>query len=222
MTAVDCGNFFAVDPKRDCPHLDDHLVADAALYMIKNIDDPCLQCAHCQENWICLKCQDIFCSRYVNGHMVEHGATEQHHIVLSFSDLSFWCYACDSYIISPELEAIRNIFYDKKFGVGASVEVALSQLSLTGKEENKKEEEPAEEQPEEAKTEEAKTEENKNEEEPVSEKPDMVNEEAKKTWYEEAKAKLEEERIEEEKLYFDDRTLEELAERLKSGFFKNV
>lgn len=36
------------------------------------------------------------CSRYVKSHMVDHNAQSGHMLVLSFSDLSVWCYVCDA------------------------------------------------------------------------------------------------------------------------------
>ena len=41
MDPIACGNFFAVDPKRDCPHIDEHVNPDVELYMAKNMDDKC-------------------------------------------------------------------------------------------------------------------------------------------------------------------------------------
>lgn len=40
----------------------------------------------------------VFCGRYVNEHMVTHGAVLEHPVVLSFSDLSVWCYLCEAYV----------------------------------------------------------------------------------------------------------------------------
>ena len=63
-----------------------------------NIDPgaPCLTCQNVGENWLCLICSEIHCSRYVNAHMVRHGENTGHAVTLSFSDLSVWCYTCDS------------------------------------------------------------------------------------------------------------------------------
>lgn len=36
-----------------------------------------------------------------------HGVCEQHHMVLSFSDLSSWCYACDVYVHNPVSRPFR-------------------------------------------------------------------------------------------------------------------
>ena len=43
--------------------------------------------------------------RYVKAHMREHFETSGHCIGISFSDLSVWCFACESYIDSP----VRNL-----------------------------------------------------------------------------------------------------------------
>jgi len=41
------------------------------------------------------------CSRYVNGHMKQHGTETGHSLVLSYADISVWCYQCDSYVHHP-------------------------------------------------------------------------------------------------------------------------
>ena len=48
-------------------------------------------------------------------------ANPDHMIAFSFSDFSYWCYACDSYIIddnylSHHLPGLKNSFYSQKFG----------------------------------------------------------------------------------------------------------
>lgn len=40
----------------------------------------------------------VFCGRYINEHMVTHGVVSEHPVVLSFSDLSAWCYLCEAYV----------------------------------------------------------------------------------------------------------------------------
>lgn len=40
----------------------------------------------------------MLCGRYVNEHMLFHWLGEQHSMVLSYSDLSVWCYQCDQYV----------------------------------------------------------------------------------------------------------------------------
>jgi histone deacetylase 6 len=36
-------------------------------------------------------------------------------MVMSFSDLSTWCYACDSYVENPVLREIKSSAYKAKF-----------------------------------------------------------------------------------------------------------
>lgn len=50
-------------------------------------------------NWFCLACHTVFCGRNANGHMKSHAeSTPNHTIAVSYDDLSFWCYSCDSYL----------------------------------------------------------------------------------------------------------------------------
>jgi uncharacterized UBP type Zn finger protein len=50
----------------------------------------------------------IGCSRYQQKHMLAHHDNVGHHIALSLSDHSFYCYACDSYIDSPKFAQINQ------------------------------------------------------------------------------------------------------------------
>ncbi|KAF6776594.1 hypothetical protein AHF37_04411, partial [Paragonimus kellicotti] len=63
-----------------------------------DVHGPCSRCDNQTENWVCLTCYSVYCSRYANSHMVEHFSTTRHPLVLSFSDLSSWCYECESYV----------------------------------------------------------------------------------------------------------------------------
>ncbi|KAK2155760.1 hypothetical protein LSH36_232g03050 [Paralvinella palmiformis] len=85
----------SVVPLPWCPHLNDIKPVPS-----KGLDTnaPCLQCGNIGENWVCLVCYEVHCSRYINEHMLMHGLATEHKIVLSFVDLSVWCYGCDSYV----------------------------------------------------------------------------------------------------------------------------
>lgn len=63
-----------------------------------------------KEDWICLDCCDVNCSRYVRGHAAEHNNKTQHPLSFSFSDASFWCYECDYYVTSQKLDRLRKVF----------------------------------------------------------------------------------------------------------------
>jgi len=50
----------------------------------------------------CIVCtMQTHCSRYVNGHMKQHGTETGHSLVLSYADISVWCYQCDGYVHHP-------------------------------------------------------------------------------------------------------------------------
>eukprot|EP01087_Luapelamoeba_hula_P019697 TRINITY_DN6563_c0_g1_i1.p1 TRINITY_DN6563_c0_g1~~TRINITY_DN6563_c0_g1_i1.p1 ORF type:complete len:603 (+),score=91.58 TRINITY_DN6563_c0_g1_i1:91-1899(+) len=112
---------FYVDPKRDCPHIVTNI--NTTLYndtqritqLVGN--GRCEDCDHVQENWLCLACGLRFCSRYVHGHMQEHASTHtNHNICASYSDLSLWCFACESYITDPMFRPLLNMMANEKFG----------------------------------------------------------------------------------------------------------
>ena len=74
------------------------------------------------ENWMCLECGLVRCSRYVNGHCMDHwektvkdGDDEGHCIAASFADLSVWCYKCESYIIHDSLDVVIKKLQELKF-----------------------------------------------------------------------------------------------------------
>ena len=53
--------------------------------------------------------------RYVNGHQVEHHDQSSHPLALSFSDLSVWCFDCDSYVDNQVLYDVKNLAHKDKF-----------------------------------------------------------------------------------------------------------
>lgn len=102
---------FYVSPKLDCPH-EPSLNLDKIAEAINDqlLKTPCKGCSDLKENWLCLECLEVFCSRYVNSHMAEHNQQVGHSIAFSLSDASFWCYSCDSYIYSNNLRIISSKF----------------------------------------------------------------------------------------------------------------
>ncbi|KAL8604378.1 hypothetical protein ACOMHN_028141 [Nucella lapillus] len=58
----------------------------------------------------------VFCSRYVKEHMLFHSVGEEHMVVLSYSDLSVWCYACDDYIDNQAILPMKSAAHHHKFG----------------------------------------------------------------------------------------------------------
>ncbi|KAL7398766.1 hypothetical protein ABVT39_014861 [Epinephelus coioides] len=104
---------FVVDPLPWCPHLD--AVKPLPPSGI-DIFQPCQECGSDAENWTCLTCYQVLCGRYVNEHMVNHGVVSEHPLVLSFSDLSVWCYLCEAYIHNQILFEAKNAAHCAKFG----------------------------------------------------------------------------------------------------------
>jgi len=100
-----------VSPINNCPHV------DSSLSTLEKIDTAatCSNCKENKENWICLTCSSVGCSRFQGAHAKQHYETTQHPIALSFSDLSVWCYACESYIRNPKLSHSFQLAHEDKF-----------------------------------------------------------------------------------------------------------
>mmetsp|Transcript_17382 Transcript_17382/g.19494 ORF Transcript_17382/g.19494 Transcript_17382/m.19494 type:complete len:250 (-) Transcript_17382:450-1199(-) len=133
--------------------------------------------------------------------MVKHNTATQHPIALSFSDFSFWCYTCDTYVVSTKFHKVHEHFYKQKFGDTSKDDIIgiISKIAeLDINEEEKKEEAPTEVEsnfPEkEKRLEDAET---------TEEKDDKPSEEDKK---------------EEEKAF----TREEFIQKLKNGDYKRI
>eukprot|EP01120_Amphizonella_sp_Union-15-10_P012665 TRINITY_DN5671_c0_g1_i1.p1 TRINITY_DN5671_c0_g1~~TRINITY_DN5671_c0_g1_i1.p1 ORF type:complete len:513 (-),score=72.83 TRINITY_DN5671_c0_g1_i1:107-1645(-) len=109
--------WFEVSPIEDCPHLASNFAFGAAEAVVSAFaKNKCRSCSDPSENWMCLRCFDIVCSRHVKAHGVEHFEETNHSIVVSFSDLSFWCYSCESYIKHPTLQPVYSNLHVAKFG----------------------------------------------------------------------------------------------------------
>ncbi|CAJ1437731.1 unnamed protein product [Effrenium voratum] len=107
---------FAVVPLTDCPHLSDLPAREVSM------DARCSQCLE-DEVWICGTCGKVLCSRYKNKHMLEHAEQQGHAIGLSLSDLSFWCFKCNSYLdvfALPKLHALYTAAHVHKVQSGCT------------------------------------------------------------------------------------------------------
>eukprot|EP00971_Amphidinium_carterae_P211351 4193524-Amphidinium_carterae.1 len=111
----DCGGTVEL---KHCHHVDDL----GFQKLIKRADvqygQPCKHGCNGTENWLCLLCAGTRCGRYAKKHSLAHfeetkreeeatitmaqAASGQeaigHCLVLSLSDLSVWCYMCQSYV----------------------------------------------------------------------------------------------------------------------------
>lgn len=55
------------------------------------------------DNWLCMKCGGIFCSRYVNQHAKNHyEGTKGHSVTISLSNSACYCYECDEFVDNEE------------------------------------------------------------------------------------------------------------------------
>ncbi|XP_028669144.2 histone deacetylase 6 isoform X1 [Erpetoichthys calabaricus] len=105
---IDMGTLFAVEPLTWCPHLREiNPLPSKGL----NVFQTCLDCETRMENWVCLVCYQVHCGRHVNQHMLNHSISSGHVMVLSFTDLSVWCYSCDSYVHNKALDQAKNAAY---------------------------------------------------------------------------------------------------------------
>ncbi|XP_056841838.1 uncharacterized protein LOC108832422 [Raphanus sativus] len=78
-----------------------------------------LRCENPVENWLCLCCKEVLCSRFVNRHMLMHHQQTAHCLALSYSDLSVWCFCCEAYLdaqIILQLRPVHQATYILKFG----------------------------------------------------------------------------------------------------------
>ncbi|XP_062539549.1 histone deacetylase 6 isoform X1 [Armigeres subalbatus] len=113
LEALQNEEMFAVVPLRDCPHLKE-LNPDSIPESLST-NAPCTGCDSAVENWLCLHCFRVQCGRYINEHAMLHSLESDHALALSFSDISVWCYRCESYIDNPVLYAYKNLVHRDKF-----------------------------------------------------------------------------------------------------------
>eukprot|EP00057_Strongylocentrotus_purpuratus_P015728 XP_011670202.1 PREDICTED: histone deacetylase 6 isoform X1 [Strongylocentrotus purpuratus] len=104
----------AVIPQPWCPHLDSDVGPLPSTGL--DVSLPCKDCGDTRENWVCLHCYQVYCGRYVNEHMLMHGLESSHLMVLSYADLSAWCYGCDAYIHNEILIPAKRAAHLSKFG----------------------------------------------------------------------------------------------------------
>ena len=139
---------FAVVPKTDCPHCCDTSLLAVEEWLFSDAvatighcpiakDPPCCECGDISENWICLGCQQVFCSRFVHGHFQEHcSSNPEHCLAVSLSDMSCWCNKCDSYVKLVDASDACRCIYFSKFGFlppeGSSIAEQAECLSLEG------------------------------------------------------------------------------------------
>lgn len=141
---VDLGVGFAVEVKRDCPHVAEAGIRDISPDKARElVARRCEECGHEGEVWFNLSTHQVLCSRYAKSHMLRRAqelraanekkygadpgaaagdsevAGEGRHagqIAVSALDLSVWCFECDSYIESDYTQPSVNALCEAKFG----------------------------------------------------------------------------------------------------------
>jgi len=112
---TDTSKWHSVVPREDCPHVNDFIKNyEGITNGFKN--NSCKTCGDKSENWYCLTCGDVLCSRYVQGHALKHFEDSGHAILVSFSDLSNWCYLCQDYISDIKIRPALFLLHKAKFG----------------------------------------------------------------------------------------------------------
>lgn len=51
---------------------------------------------------MCLKCGEVFCSRYINQHAKNHWETAKHNVSISLNTSACYCYECDDFVDSED------------------------------------------------------------------------------------------------------------------------
>lgn len=157
-----------VTPKENCPHISNHVQLSTDRLPIQPQATTCLYrpstaeqklfgglksdleddgTCRGRENWLCLECGAIRCSRYVNGHSLLHWEETKsskdddgHCLAVSLEDLSVWCYVCNAYVVNDLLKPITNTLERLKFVTASEPERKRSRSSLS-EDENEEEEE---------------------------------------------------------------------------------
>jgi acetoin utilization deacetylase AcuC-like enzyme len=115
-------------PKQTCEHVQYVQLFEELDPVINN---QCIDCENSNENWLCLSCGEIHCSRYINNHGEGHWlftllTDEQYNIghclTISLQDLSVWCYPCKSYIKNLRLNPLIKSLERIKFGLSLNNE----------------------------------------------------------------------------------------------------
>uniref|UniRef100_A0A915PK87 UBP-type domain-containing protein n=1 Tax=Setaria digitata TaxID=48799 RepID=A0A915PK87_9BILA len=104
-----------VVPLPECPHLVEirELPAEGVNALVNS---SCSTCHSNVEQWVCLTCYSVNCGRYIAGHAVHHQMRTGHSMALSLTDLSVWCYPCESYVHHEILIPAKNAVHQSKFG----------------------------------------------------------------------------------------------------------
>lgn len=122
------GAAYSVEPKKSCPHLVSGKMPCAIGNILRGAkSNRCTKCSppdDVRENWVNLGSGEAYCGRHVKGHMMIHAAETGNLVCASLSDLSVWCYGCQSYLdgfLIKELRPVLDALHFQKFGEHAKL-----------------------------------------------------------------------------------------------------
>jgi hypothetical protein len=99
---------FQVAAIGDSPHL--HMLSEESLDVESLLKkNKCSLCDH-SENWVCLTCHEVYCSRYANGHALTHALEKGHWLAVNMSHyyLDPFFLRCFLFIYISSYNYIRN------------------------------------------------------------------------------------------------------------------
>ncbi|KAG5682111.1 hypothetical protein PVAND_011490 [Polypedilum vanderplanki] len=101
-----------MDLVKHCTHLKDSIGINRDTVKSKKTKGDqkteCLDCKNAKDNWLCLKCGGIYCSRYVNEHAKLHSESASHLVSMSINTTSVFCYACNEFVMNDDEEDELN------------------------------------------------------------------------------------------------------------------
>jgi uncharacterized UBP type Zn finger protein len=123
MTVSDLDDSFDPSSTR-CSYYEDTTTSGVIGKAKTDVDKDTGECPS-SENWFCLECGVLRCSRYVNGHGIVHWKDTKtadtdnppvgHCVAISLTDLSVWCYECGAYVTHASLGPLLEKMEDQKF-----------------------------------------------------------------------------------------------------------
>lgn len=79
---------------------------------------------------MCLKCGEIFCSRYVNQHGRNHWEDTKHNVTISLTNTACYCYECDDFVEGEdELSGLRQELATQEVTSDSETSLNLEEIS---------------------------------------------------------------------------------------------
>ncbi|XP_041365136.1 ubiquitin carboxyl-terminal hydrolase 44-like [Gigantopelta aegis] len=85
-----------------CQHLKSHLAENPSFLNPEKW--MCAVCGTTESVWACLSCSHVACGRFSEGHALNHFTQTKHPIALELNEKYVYCYVCDEYILSDNMD----------------------------------------------------------------------------------------------------------------------